>query len=355
MKRIVNQLFACALALPVLLSFGCSGSDGGGHEEDARVTLESNKTSIIANGTDRVSFRVKMGDLDISSSAEIQVTDPDGKESKLEGTVFTTNTAGAYEFSAVYDSKTSDPVAVTATAPQPEKFFRRVCVMDLTGTWCTNCPAAGQTLELLSKNRPDRMVILAVHGDDRDPMMTPVTEMLGKIFPITAYPMAVVDLREKVEAANMSNGVIDAYDASRKTYPATCGLRMESKYNETTGKLDITVGLTSNTGGDYRVAVMILEDGIVAKQIQDGYEMPNFKHNHVVRKLLSNNLLGESVGNVKADTEVTKEFSTEMDESWKIDNLRVVAYATDDNGYINNITECVAKNGSCDYDYNEEP
>ena len=198
------------------------------------------------------------------------------------------------------------------------------------------------------------MVMLAVHGPEgQDPMATPVEGMLNEMFPGMMYPTAVVDLRKTVDAAGMSSGVADAYDVSREEYPATCGLRVESSFNESANKIDITVGITSNTGGEYRLAAFILEDGITAEQIQNGYVKPEFKHFDVVRKLLASNLIGDSVGNLEIDKEVTKEFSTEVEAGWVVDNLRVAVYATDGNGYINNIVECKAKDGSCDYKYNE--
>ncbi len=354
MKRITNILMTCALALPVFMAVGCSGNDEGTPTVEDKVTLEPSKTSIVANGTDQVTFTVKSGDQTVTT-AKISYTDPSGAQKELEGTAFSTKTAGDYTFTATYESKASSAVKITATVPAEEKYFRRVCAIDVTGTWCTNCPAAGQALDLLSQNRPDRIVILAVHGDgtSTDPMTTPVTDMLDKMFKITGFPMGVVDLRTSVDAAGFAGGVIDAYDESRKNYPATCGLRMESSYNEATNKIDITVGITSNTGGAYRLAALILEDDIVAPQIQNGLTIPNYKHKHVVRKLLSTNLVGDSVGELKADTEVTKEFSTEVDPSWNVDNLRVAIYATDASGSINNIIEGKAKNGSCDYKYNE--
>lgn len=343
MKRIINLLTTCALAFPVFMAVGCSGNSGEEEPVGNEVSLEASKTSVVANGNDQVTFTVKSDGKDVTASAKISCTDPSGEEKELENATFSTKTAGDYTFAATYDSRTSKTVKVTAVE---EKYFRRVCVMDITGTWCTNCPAAGQTLEMLAQNRPDRMVILAVHGDgpaEKDPMTTPVMDMLDKMFTISGFPSVVVDLRESIDNAGLSSGVIDAYDLSREEYPATCGLRVESSYNESTGKIDITVGITSNTGGEYRLAAIILEDGITAKQIQDGYEKPDFKHFNVVRKLLSSNLVGDSAGTLEADKEKTMEFSTEVDSEWVVDNLRVAVYATDSSGFINNIVECKAK------------
>lgn len=345
----------CACAFPVFMAVGCSGNDGGEDEPaEKKVTLTPSKESIVANGADRVTFTVMWGEENVSSRAKIQVVDPDGKQTLLDAPSFMTATAGDYTFTAEYESRSSERVLITAKAAEPEKYFRRVCIMDATGTWCTNCPNASRSLLVLQNNRPDRLIVLGVHGPtlDQDPMTTPVIDMLDKIHKVTGYPMAVVDLREATTGL-ISDGVGKGYNTSRKQYPATCGLRLESGYDTATGKLDITVGVTSNTGGEYRLAVFVVEDGIIARQLDGGLYNDDYKHNDVVRKLLSGNLLGDALGTLEPDVEVTKTYSTEVDAAWKVDNLRIVAYATDATGYINNVVECEAKEGSCDYKLNE--
>lgn len=354
MKRLKNILISCACALPVLLAVGCGGEDTPNVKSDPVVLIPS-RTSIIANGTDRVTFKVESGTTDVTSRSKISVKMTDGQQQEIDGAAFTTKTAGEYVFTATYDSKKSEEVKVTAQAAVAEKYYRRVCMMDATGTWCTNCPDATRALSILSTNRPDRLIILALHGEskDKDVMTTPVTEMLNKIHQITAYPQVVTDLRDVVTGNTIAGEVSSFYNVSRNDYPATCGLRMESKYNATTGKIDITVGVTSNTGGDYRLAVLIVEDGIVEPQLDRGYWTNDYVHNDVVRTLLSSNLIGDALGTLDADKEVTKDYSVAVDEGWKVDNLRVVAYATDSSQYVNNIIECEAKDGSCDYKLND--
>lgn len=354
MKRLKNSFISCLCALPVLMAVGCSGEDTPRVETDP-VVLTPSRSTMTANGTDRVTFKVEYGSVDVTSRSRISVKSADGQQQEIDGAAFTTKTPGEYVFTATYDSKKSTEVKVTAQPMVAEKYYRRVCMMDATGTWCTNCPDATRALSILAANRPDRLVILALHGEskEKDVMTTPVTEMLNKIHQITAYPQVVTDLRDVVTGNTIAGEVSSFYNVSRNDYPATCGLRMESKYNAATNKIDITVGVTSNTGGEYRLAVLIVEDGIVEPQLDRGYWTPDYVHNDVVRTLLSGNLIGDALGTLTVDQEVTKDYSVVVDADWKVDNLRVVAYATDGSQYINNIIECEAKDGSCDYKLNE--
>lgn len=80
-------------------------------KEEENVTLVPSKTTVTADGADKVTFTVKYGTQDVTSSAEINV---DG--TKLSAAEFTTTAAGEYKFKATYNGKTSPEVTVTATA-----------------------------------------------------------------------------------------------------------------------------------------------------------------------------------------------------------------------------------------------
>ena len=97
---------AAAVAAGVVL-FSCSGNSG---EEDGQVILEADKTSIVGNGTDAVTFTVRYGSADVTSEAEI-ICENDG--SVLDEPVFASAAAGPYSFKAIYQEMESASVPVT--------------------------------------------------------------------------------------------------------------------------------------------------------------------------------------------------------------------------------------------------
>lgn len=362
MKRLKNILCLCAFALPLLGLSGCSGSSSTDEPTTSlAVVLTPNRTSITANGADQVIFTVKYNGMDVSSrpNMKITVTTPSGEQSEISGNAFSTQTQGEYTFTATFESQTSAPVTVTATAPVAEKYFRRVCFMDVTSTYCTFCPTASRAIAMLQQNRPDRIIALAFHADmsgGSDPFKTPATALLETLFPGTTsnLPAVIVDLRDTPESNNVSVAGAQAYNNSRNSYPATCGIRIESQYDESAGSLNITVGVTSNAGGEYRVAVVAVENGLVAPQKDGGLTIDDYVHNDVVRSLLTKSLAGDDLGVLEVDVEKTWTGSLTIDPAWNVDNMNIVAYVTDASGYINNVSECEAKNGMCDYKLNEE-
>ncbi len=91
--------------------------------------LSANKTTILADGEDAITFSVMSGNEDVSSAAVIFVAD-----TPLESNIFSTTEPGSYKFTAEYDGVTSNEITVTATEPPinvldkiPDPVFRAFC------------------------------------------------------------------------------------------------------------------------------------------------------------------------------------------------------------------------------------
>ena len=102
--------------------------------------------------------------------------------------------------------------------------------------------------------------------------------------------------------------------------------------------------------GTYRIAVYILEDGIVARQNNNGSYNDNYVHNHVVRALISNIYEGDRVGDIEAGKRATKGYDFTLESGWKADKCTICALVIDGNGYVTNAAVCPV-NGSVNYDY----
>ncbi len=78
------------------------------------ITLTASKTELVANSVDSVTFTVKQGSTDITTSAEIYVNGV-----RNNGSTFTAASAGTYSVYAMYQDVKSNTVTLTATAPDP--------------------------------------------------------------------------------------------------------------------------------------------------------------------------------------------------------------------------------------------
>lgn len=335
---------------------GCS--DTGEEQPVKSLLLTASKTTLQANGKEQITFTVTHNGTDVTKKATIwQLAGTSETETEIKEATFSTTTAGDYRFEARYQEEVSNVVSVTATtppAPTVEKYYRKVCIMKTTGTECSFCPEAERQLEVMMQlGFPNRMVVMAFHGySNDDPMNVSYTKELVSTFKLGGFPGAITDMRFGISGNSLYSNTKEAITASLKEYPATCGLRVETKI--TNNKLDVTVGLTSNTGGTYNLGLFVLENGIVYPQKDGGDVVKDYTHNHTVRKMLSKDFMGDPLGEVAANAEQTKSYSVDLSEDWKTENLYVVAYAVDGTGYINNVVECDANNASIDYVENKD-
>ena len=94
---------------------------------DGKLTLQADKTAIIANGADKVTFQVMLGGEDITSnaSARLYLVERDGKavSEKQASMQFASTVVGTYVFEARYEGSTrlvsDNKVTVTVSRIQP--------------------------------------------------------------------------------------------------------------------------------------------------------------------------------------------------------------------------------------------
>ncbi|MBO5832203.1 MAG: hypothetical protein J6Q95_02810 [Alistipes sp.] len=109
MRKLFNIFAIAALALGIT---ACEKPAGNEPEVEAKKpALEADKTEIVANGADKVTFTATV---DGEANAEIIIISLKDN-SVLEDNTFATTTPGTYQFKAVYGNESSDVVEITAT------------------------------------------------------------------------------------------------------------------------------------------------------------------------------------------------------------------------------------------------
>lgn len=222
-------------------------------------------------------------------------------------------------------------------------FNRHVAVFEFTGTWCAMCPSGYIFLKYLIEDwwSHDIVHILAFHDSTADdPMGIPVTNTIFNAFGLTGFPAFLVDMSGGTTEKTEIQPMIESSFADA----TPCGVKMTS----TDSRVDIE--LYAAKSGTYRVALYILEDGIVARQNDSGTYKDNYVHNHVVRTMLSSIYEGDRVGDIKAGHKATKSYNFSINSSWKAEKCSLCALVIDNSGAVVNAAVCpVGK--SVDYDY----
>ena len=222
-------------------------------------------------------------------------------------------------------------------------FNRHVSVFEFTGTWCAMCPSGYIFLKYLIEDwwSHDIVHILAFHDSTADdPMGIPVTNTIFNAFGLTGFPAFLVDMRGGTTEKTEIQPMIESSFADA----TPCGVKMTSTNNS------VEVELYAAKSGTYRVALYILEDGIVARQNDSGTYKDNYVHNHVVRAMLSSLYEGDRVDDIKAGQKGTKSYNFNINSSWKREKCSLCALVIDNSGAVVNAAVCpVGK--SVDYDY----
>ena len=95
------------------------GDDNNDEDDETTIELAASKTTIVADGKDKVTFTVTENGKDITSEATIFVG-----ETELSLNVFTSTTAGTYTAYAMKDEVKSNEITITVekvNEPEPEK------------------------------------------------------------------------------------------------------------------------------------------------------------------------------------------------------------------------------------------
>ena len=302
--------------------------------------LTADLTSLNATAGETATFTVYSGAEDVTEYATIRnLTD----DTVLEGNVFAPAGEGKWTFVAEYEGLLSEELTVTAfvVAEEGKDFFRRSLVLDFTGTWCVNCPKMDAAIEEAMAARPGRIVPVSVHCMAVDPMyLKPTSDNLVKRFGVKAYPSAVVDLDpESLISTTSSELLLSHVDRLLESRGAAAGIRIESMLDGE--NLSVTVEAQAVQDGEYTLSIILLEDGIIAKQTgaDDG---ENHVHNNVLRQW-------EDGDPVTLKEEETAALSLTATVSGKYRIVAVVSRG----GLVDNVVSCTA-GASADYQFEEE-
>ena len=369
-----STIFATLLILFPCL-FSCTGTvdDNNTVPEGVLRIFVDGSTTIKADGTDKVVFRVMYGAEDVSTSISMNlIREYEEDDSRLDAGVneFSTTTPGTYIFTArYYDGAavfTDNSVTVTALPvgdAETSEWSQKVLAVQFTSTTCIGCPALSSAIRQLQSENPDMLYPVAFHMDYQgpDPMAIPASSTFANHFIGTnvILPALFYNLHQPHgQQMNNSFSVIRSeLETELASYVPSCGISVASEYDEASGTVTVTAGIKSNIQQVCRLVVFLVEDDIVYQQLDD----PDYVHDNVVRAVLTNGVSGDPVNNrlpLYPGTECVVTKTAQLSDEWNPDNMRVVAavlvQTEDGQSYrSDNVNACVLDGGISDYQIDE--
>lgn len=340
----------------------CSGSV----DTSSLPELKVSDTEIdLANETQAV-FTVSYDGVDVTSEAEIISSRVDFDE--LKGNIFTPVISGSADFYAMYNGKMSNKVTVKVIDSKPDirsSFKKHACVFEFTGASCAFCPSGYDLLMMrltksVFKDYAGRIHVCAFHNEEmgKDSLAIPATDHIKSMFKGLELPSYAIDLRSSgiLNQEGMPGFESELLSAFTDN-PVYCGVAVSSKLSLDGTKAGVAVKVKSEFTSEYRVVVLIVQDGIVGYQKHGTYgEMSNYTHNHVVREVVttySGAFTGEKItpdGVIQAGKEAAHSWIVDLKKEWVLEKTSVYALVLDSEGYINNMNVCQLAGGNTDYD-----
>lgn len=227
---------------------------------------------------------------------------------------------------------------------KPAESKRCIIVEDFTGQRCVNCPKATEELAGMQEQySADTVIVVGIHsgpfghqrGSQTSPRLSLCTETgdayfvkwLGKWE--TPQPAVVINRKSGM----LSLGGYGAY--VNEALAATTPVKMELDNSYDASSKTVTINVTAETSEtvEGKLQVWIVEDGIVDRQsMPDGSTNAEYVHNHVFRASVTNDIHGDAFNIKTGDGEkATATYTVNVDDSWKAENISVVAFVYNDN------------------------
>lgn len=358
--KILSWAFCC------IAFIGCGGSDGDEPPlvEDGSLVLKASTETITNSRFDEVSFTVVYNGKDVTAAAKIK---ENVTGSFVKGAAFASENVGTYEFIAAYDGKSSDVVKVEVIK---DKLFKKHLLMqEFTSNTCGNCIAMVDNIDYYLSLYPGRIEVLAFHGtmdaEYPDPMQVHAyMKPLATAFNLPGYPSVVLD-QAKVWSGDAAGADMDVKDYINK--PGTIGIGIDTKLNGNEVAIDVKVKATEIFEHQCKVAVVIVENKLIAPQLEyyNNRErwVENFENNHVVRFYLTD-IWGDiqEKDAIARGKEWTKSYTYKLPDNTQIpaeidkrkpENMEVVVYVTNagNNQVLN--SRIVKVGEQVDYEYEQ--
>ena len=204
-----------------------------------------------------------------------------------------------------------------------DNLVHRSLAMRFTATWCGYCPMMGNAFDMAKSQLPGQLELVSLHGSDSDYQFSGTTNLVRR-FGVNGFPTGVVDARASIPNYNTesttASAVIDLVKETQEAYPTKTGIACKSSLSGT--DLSVDLSLYFKEADDYRVTVLLMEDGIVGSQ--NGVS-GKYTHNDVARLAVSS-ISGDAVKVDKDGTIVNKTYTATVKSSWKAENLELLIY-----------------------------
>ena len=239
-----------------------------------------------------------------------------------------------------------EPVGSQPT-PTPGEKVKKALLEEYTGHKCPNCPDAIEEAKTLKSIYGEQLILLTIHAgplaepDQTGPYTADFTTETGNtlfsVYNPGFVPSGTVNRSTpKAEfVGNWEGAIIDIL-----AQPQEADINLETTFDQADSTLEITVDVEflvdmTDTLASYNLCFYINQSGIVAPQLNQDGEIPDYEHEHMLRDSYGG-AWGQQIagGSISAGEIFTKEFQINIGSNL-LDtantSVSVIAFLTDAN------------------------
>lgn len=220
--------------------------------------------------------------------------------------------------------------------------YRKIFFEEFTGHHCSNCPDGHEKLEELHQRFGDTLVAMGIHfGATARPFgevysydfRTEAGTRIAESFDIDAIPAAIINRVYEYQGWPRTQWMNEVSKIDRSKIPAALQLINEYDENSKTVKANVKITMLQNYSAPLRLAVFLLEDGIVKPQLNGTQTIEDYVHNHVLRAALTDPfgyMLRDGDSPWSSGDSETFAISIKCsDTDWNLNNCTIVAVLLD--------------------------
>ncbi len=328
-----------------------------GQTGDAVYTIAIDKDTIEADGADYVTFSIldadnndilvneDGSDSDFLSKTYFVIEDS-GKRLERKTKTFSSIRNGEVTFYATIKGvRTQNTVTVKVqNRAKYEKYLQKVCVYQLTATWCGYCPQMTEGLgKLRNGENGENVIVLAAHAQDDYALPWTKQYDLGTYvcmnFGGGGFPYAVYDM--KFGSGQRSESDLNStIEKHLNAYASTCGVKISKATIDPQGNAEITASVKASKAGKFELGYAILADNQPSKGGTESI------YNDVVAAVSENFVQMQEGVSLAADEEYTTTFTLKVEPfkgvSFSANDYKVVVFAHSDanGGMVDNANAC---------------
>lgn len=340
-----------------------------GQTGDAVYTIAVDKDTIEADGIDHVTFSIldennndilvneDGSDSDFLSKTYFVIKESDKRLDRKTKTYSSIRNGEVTFYATIKGVRTQNTVTVKVqNRAKYEKYVQKVCVYQLTATWCGYCPQMTEGLGKLRNGvNGENVIVMAAHAQDDYALPWTKQHDLGTYILVNfdggGYPYAVYDM--KFGGGQRSESELNStIEKHLLAYGATCGVKISKATIDAQGNAEITASVKADKAGKFELGYAILADN------QPGKGGSESIYNDVVAAVSDNYVQMQEGVSLAADEEYTTTFEVKVEPfrgvSFSANNYKVVVFAHSDahGGIVDNANAC-AFGKTADYELNK--